>query len=293
MLNHPDMEEQGELPAPGSGKLVLPALPNTPGSHDTPGGLHTLRPHRPSTDPLNESIAPGLLIRSKEPPAPQGLLPKLAYYWRKDPAYKVFILAVVTVVAASIVFVSMASAAWLSKPFINGSYSQTAPTSVAPTGTVDLRPTFSAPGGGKGSSQSSQPPVQSTPVLTSTPSGDGSPTPQPSPTQPGQGGDLTAQIVDFSAVVDNGSRAFVSVATNEPGVTVTLFIRSNASPRFSTAGPQITDGDGNVTITWFVYYTDFGRRSATLSVTAVATDQNGQRTTSSPVTIQVLLQGMP
>lgn len=291
MLNHPDMEEQSPVPAPG--KLVLPAQADAPDSQHAPGGLHTLRAPRPSPDPFNAQIAPAQLIRPKAAPSPKGLLPKLAYYWRKDPAYKVFMLAVVMVVLAGVVFVSMASAAWLGRPFFSGSYSQTPPASVVPGGTVDLRPTFSAPGGGKGSGQSSQPPVQSTPVLRSTPSGDGSPSPQPSPTQPGQGGNLTAQITDFSPVVANGSRAFVSVSTNEPGVTVTLYISSNVSPHFRTAGPQVTDGNGNVTISWFAYYAGFARRTATLSVTAIATDQNGQRTSSSPVTIQVLLQGLP
>jgi len=291
MLNHPDMEEQA--PVPASGKLVLPALSDAPGSQHTPGGLRTVRAPRPSTDAFNAQITPGQLIRPKAELSPKGPLPKLAYYWRKDPAYKVFILAVVMVVLAGVVFVSMAGAAWLGQPFFSSSYSRTPPASVVPGGTVDLRPTFSPPGGGKGSSQSSQPPVQSTPVLKSTPSGDGSPTPQPSPTQPGQGGNLTAQITDFSRVVADGSRAFVSVSTNEPGVTVTLYISSNASPRFRTAGPQVTDGNGNVTISWFAYYTGFGRKNANLSVTAIATDQNGQRTSSSPVTIQVLLQGLP
>src|SRR5690349_4454269 len=112
MLNHPDMEEQAPVPAPE--KVVLPAQP---GSHQMPGGLDALRAPRPSTDPFNAQIAPAQLIRPMTHPSPKGLLPKLAYYWRKDPAYKVFVLAVGMVVLASVVFVSMASAAWLGRPF--------------------------------------------------------------------------------------------------------------------------------------------------------------------------------
>jgi hypothetical protein len=285
MLNHPEMGEQ--IPPAAPEKLVLPPQPDSP---DTPGTFRTLRVPRPPADQFKAQLGPAQLIRPKASRAPAGLLPRLAYYWRKDPAYKVFMLAVVMVVLASIVFVSMAGA-WLGKPLSSSSYSPAPPPKLAPTGTVDLRPTFSAPGGGKGTSQSSQPPVQSTPVLSSTPSGDGSPT--PTPTQPGQGGNLTAQIADYSTFVPNGSRAFATVSTNEPGVTVTLYIRSNATPRFSTAGPQVTDSTGTTTIAWTVYYTGFGHRAVTLSVVAVAVDQNGQRTTSSPVTIQVLMQGLP
>jgi hypothetical protein len=283
MLNHPEMEEQAPPAAPE--KLVLPPLP------DSPGTFRTLRAPRPTADQFKAQITPARLIRPKASQAPNRLLPRLAYYWRKDPAYKVFMLAVVMVVLASIVFVSMAGAAWLGKPLFSSSYSPAPPPRVAPTGTVDLRPTFSVPGGGKGTSQSSQPPVQSTPVLSSTPSGDGSPT--PTPTQPGQSGNLTAQITDYSTFVPNGSRAFTTVSTNEPGVTVTLYIRSNATPRFSTAGPQVTDSSGSTTIAWTVSYSSFGHRTVTLSVVAVAVDQNGQRATSSPVTIQVLMQGLP
>ena len=283
MLNHPEMEEQTPPAAPE--KLVLPSQPDTPG---TPGTLRTLRVPRQSADQFKAQVGPAQLIRPKASQAPNRLLSRLAYYWRKDPAYKVFMLAVVMVVLASIVFASMAGGALLGKPPFSSSYSPVPPTSVAPTGTVDLRPTFSVPGGGKGSSQSSQPPVHSTPVLSSTPSGDGSPTPTPT-----QSGNLTAQITDYSTFVPNNSRAFATVSTSEPDVTVTLYIRSNATPRSSTAGPRVTDSSGSTTIAWVVNYSSFGHRTVTLTVVAVAVDQNGQRTTSSSVTIQVLMQGLP
>jgi hypothetical protein len=282
MLDHPETEERTPIAAPG--RLVLPALPDTPGA---------LRSSRLSADQFKSQLAPAHLIHPKEPPAPKPLLPKLLYYWRKDSAYKVFIIAVAMIVLASIVFVSMASASWLGKPLFGGSYSPNPPGAVVPAGTVDLKPGFPKPGGGEGSGQSSQPPAQSTPVLSSTPSsGDGSPTPQPSST-PGQGGSLVVQITGYTSVVPNGSRTVITVSTNEPGVSVLLYMRSNATPRTSTAGPQVTGANGNATIAWLAYYSALGHRTVTVSMVAVATDQNGQRSTSAPVTIQVLMQGLP
>lgn len=288
MLNHPDMEDQAPVP----GKLVLPALSNPsgahPGTHDAqsaPGALRTPHPTAGQFDAQIPQVAPAQLIRPVSSHAPKELLPRLAYYWRKDPAYKVFMLAVVMVVVASIVFLSMAGASWLGRSSAGSAYSQNPPTAAASTGTVDTRPSFPPPGGGKGSGQSSQPPVQSTPVLNSTPSGDSSPTAQPN-------GNLNVQITGYSRFVFNGSSTYAIVSTGQPGVTVTLNIQSNGTPRFSTAGPQTADDNGNATISWQVFYSHGGHRTVTLTVVAVAVDQNGQQSTSDPVTIQVLLQGL-
>jgi hypothetical protein len=289
MLNHPDMEDQAPVP----GKLVLPALPNTPGGHDAhsaPSVLQTSRPSAGQFDAQHPQVSPAQLIRPVSSAAPAGLLPKLAYYWRKDPAYKVFMLALVMVLVASIIFLSMASAALLGKLSSGSAYSQNPPTAVVSTGTVDLRPSFPAPGGGKGSDQSSQPPAQSTPVLNSTPSGDNSPTPQP--TQPDQNGNLNVQITAYSRLVANGSSAYAVVSTGEPGVTVTLYIQSNATPRSRTAGPRTSDGNGNATISWQVFYSH-AHRTVTLTVVAIGVDQDGHQSTSAPVTIEVLLQALP
>src|SRR5579859_3478576 len=153
MLNHPDTER----PNPSSDKLVLPDLSE--------------EEQRVSSGQYRAQFNPNLLIRQKTPPAPKKVLPKLAWYWRKDPAYKVFMLAVVMVVLASIVLVSLVSASMFSRSSSGVSYSSTPPAKVVPNGPVDLHPAFPTPGGGNGTGQSSQPPTQNTPSLGPTTTG--------------------------------------------------------------------------------------------------------------------------
>src|SRR5436305_13587592 len=97
MLNHPDTEQN----VPSSRKLVLPALPD--------------EEVRASRGQHRVQIYPGQLIRQKVTAAPAGLLQKLAYYWRKDPAYKVLMIAVVMAVLPSVGFVSLARCAFVGK----------------------------------------------------------------------------------------------------------------------------------------------------------------------------------
>jgi hypothetical protein len=271
MLNSPDTEHS----VPPSGKLVLPAPPD--------------EVLRASGGQPRVQISPGQLIRQKTTPAPAGMLPKLAYYWRKDPAYKVFMIAMVMVVLASVVFVTLAGSTFFGKSLFSNSFPQNPPTVVAPGGTVDLRPKFPTPGGANGSGQSSQPPAQSTPSLKSTPTNSPSPTAQPSPTtSPGPGGGLTVQITSYQPFVVNGNQESVTVLTNSPGATVELFVRYNVSPYRDLVGPQATDANGYATLSWLVSVSGFGHRFAQATVTAVATDQNGQRAFSSPVSIQII-----
>jgi hypothetical protein len=268
MINQPDTQEQ----KPQSGKLVLPAPPAEEQQMYYGGQKAQLRPEQ--------------LIRLQRQPAPKDIGARLAFYWRKDPAYKVLMIAMAMVLIAGIIFVSLASATFLGNPnLFASSSSQTIPKGANPTGTVDLRPTFPAPGGGSGSNQSSQPPMHSTPALKPTSTG------QPSPT-PGGGGTLTVQFTSIPSQVMNGSYVPVGVNTSEPGVSVLLVIRYSVQGGRSTAGPQTTDSDGNATIPWFVYTFGFRQKSVQASVYALATDQNGQKAKSQTVTVQVLTRGI-
>ena len=261
MLNHPDTER----PNPSSGKLVLPDLSD--------------EEQRVSSGSYRAQFNPNLLIRQKTLPAPKKVLPKLVWYWRKDPAYKVFMIALAMVVLASIGLVSLVSASMFGRSSSGVGYSQTPPAKVVPSGPVDLHPAFSTPGGGNGTGQSSQPPAQNTPSLG--PTTTGQPTVQP-------GGQLTLQITNFPAAVNNNSRVDITVSTNQPGVSVYLQIRYNAQPTRASAGPRTTDGNGNVTIPWTVFVFSFNRKNVQATITAIGTDQNGQRVSSDPVVIQVL-----
>lgn len=270
MLNHPGTEDQ----APASGRLVLPAP-----TEETP---------RSSPFPQQPRVEPGQLIRRETSTAPKELLPKITYYWRKDPAYKVFMLAIALFVVAAIVFASLGSAALLGKPLFSNSNTQTPPTVAAPKGTVDLRPTFPKPSGGSGSGQTSQPPAQgTTTVINVTPSPTASVSPQP--TQPGQGGPLTLSITSYPPSVSSGSRVAITISANQPGITVSLQVRSNAQPRNYIAGSSTTDANGNATIGWFVFFFSTSHK-VTATLTAIAQDSQGQQVTSAPVTVQVIVQ---
>src|SRR6266446_4662918 len=264
MLNNPDTQE----PAPQSGKLGLPAPPVE--EQRTYSGTQ-LRPEQ--------------LIRRRTQPAPKGTVSKLTYYWRKDPAYKVLIIALAMVVIAGVVFVSLASATVFgNQNFSASSLSQNPPPAPKATGTVDLRPTFPNPSGGNGTNQSSQPPLHQTPSLPST-----SPTAQSSPTQGNVS--LTVQITNIPPVVNNGTTVDVGVNTSEPGASVQLVIRYNVQPTRATAGPATTDGGGNATISWFVLVYGLRQRTVQATVYAVAIDQNGQQARSQDANVQVNVLG--
>jgi hypothetical protein len=274
MVNHPDNQTQGEMPPLPSGKLILPALDEEPPIYIT----------------QKTAIRPEHLIRQQGRPAPRGLFAKTGYYWRKDPAYKVLMLAVGMVVIAAIIFVSLASAAFRGvnlSPW-NTSYTQSPPTA-GPTGTVDLRPKFPTPGGGQGSSQSSQPAMQKTPALQPTPGGAGNP-PDPGNPTPGPGGTLTVQITNPPNVVANNSRFGIDVSTSEAGATVRLQVTYNASPFFYASGARTTDGNGNAILGWSVRVFAF-RAQVQANLVVIAIDQNGQQAISQPITVLVLSGG--
>src|SRR5437763_1084982 len=174
-------ENQQEQMSP-QGKLILPAYPD-----EEPFAY---------SGPLTQ-VRPDQLIQHKTAPAPKNPLAKIGYYWRKDPAYKVLIIAAVLVIAAGFIFVSFATAVFVHNPnffsFNNNTTPQN-PAGATPSSTVDLRPAFPTPGGGSGGSSSSQPPAQSTPVIQATAT---TPTPQPSPTPGPGGGTLTVEITNI------------------------------------------------------------------------------------------------
>ena len=271
MINQPDTQEQ----EPQSEKLVLPAPPANEHQMYYGGQMAQVRPEQ--------------LVR-QSPTVPRGIKARLAFFWHKDPAYKVLMIALTMVLVAGIIFVSLASAAFLANSnFFASSYTpQAVPKGVNPTGTVDLRPTFPAPGGGIGTNQqSSQPSMQPTPVLQAT----NTTTVQPSPTH-ATVGTLNVQITSIPQQVMNGSFVSVGVNAGEPGTSVMLVIRYGFQGGRTTAGPQTTDSNGNATIPWLVLTFNFGPKNVPAYVYALATDQNGQKAKSQTVTVQVITRGM-
>jgi hypothetical protein len=263
MINQP--ETQG--PHPQQGKVILPGYTD----HTTISSLN------------NTQIRPEQLTRHTTIRPPKGPFARLGYFWHKDAAHKVLMIAVGMVFIAGLLFASLFRGALLHNPNffgLNSTFSQVPPTAIVPAGTVDLRPTFPSPGGGKGSSTSSQPPAQGTPALQPT-TANGTPTVQPT-----QGGTLTVQIIGISHRVMNNSVVDVVVNANEANVSVILEVRYNAPPFSDSAGPSTTDANGNAIISWSVRVFKFGGAEAV--VVAVATDQNGQQAQSNPVLVQIV-----
>ena len=265
MINQPDMQEQN----PQSEKLVLPAPPAEEQQAYHGGQMANFRPEQ--------------LILTQSQAAPTGIKARLAFYWHKDPAYKVLMIAMTMVLVAGIVFISLASAAFLgnSNPGASSYTPQAVPKGANPTGTVDLRPTFAPPGGGNGNQQSSLPPTGPTPALQPT-----NPTDQQSPT-PGGGGALNVQFTSVPPQVLNGSYVNIGVNTGEPGATVELVIRYSTQSARSIAGPQVSNGNGDATIPWYVLAVGFGQKNVQAYIYALATDQNGHRARSQTVTVLV------
>ncbi|MEO6890532.1 MAG: hypothetical protein ABI456_14155 [Ktedonobacteraceae bacterium] len=261
---------QGPEPGPRPQKLVLPA----------PGGY---RPPPAFGAGQRTPVVPEMLLRQGGR-NPNNPIIRLGELWRRDPAYKALIIAVALVLVAGTLFASLAANALLQSSgglFTQNTAIPTTPqvgVAPAPTGTVDLHPAFPTPGGGKGTKQSSQPPMQGTPALQASPTG--------IPTQQPGNGNLVVQITGLPPQVPTNSMVPVSVQTSTPGATVQLQVTYNAPPFFYTSTQQVTDGNGNATINWQVNVFVRGKR-ATARVTVIAFDQNGQQGHSDSIRVQI------
>lgn len=268
MIEQPKTQGQN----PQSGKLVLPSYPD-----DEERGSQQLSQPK-------FLVRPEHLIRQKVDQTPKKPLARLGYFWRKDPAYKVLMVATAMVLISGLVFAFLAAAFVQNPDFwaASSGVPQKPPTSVTPAGTVDFHPTFPTPGGGSGSSTSSQPPPQQTPSLQPTP-GD---TPTVQPTQ-GPGGNLTVQITSIPDSVSNNSLVNVTVNASEPGANVRLEVSYNVFPYQYQGKSQVADGEGNATLGWRVQVFKRGSNKVVAKVVAIATDDAGQQATSGVVTVQV------
>ncbi len=272
------IDEQPEISQPQlpTGKLILPGYPQTPSNPvgvPQPQNFATPK-EQPGSYFHTPPVAPPPISRDKNA-------------WRKDPAYQVLIVAIALVIIASIVFAIFTSNI-IGQISLVGQYStipQTAPTNTV-QGTVDLHPTFPTPSGGNGSTTSSQPQIPPTPVLH--PTGTPALTPTAQATTPiGQGGPLTLQISNIPSQVSNNSNVAVSVTANESGVSVRLYVTYNAFPNFYSSGTQITDSNGNATLSWHVRVSGRNQNGVIAHVVAVGQDQNGKQASSQTVTVML------
>lgn len=299
-------EESGQPPV--SGKLVLPGQ----SQEGNPGQFNDLRtqvydaqyaypPTPAQEDPLYNPFAPSQspyisnqqsaadtqyyqnlstpfplannrFLNQQQPP--RGPFGKLKTLWQKDPTYKVLFASILAVILAASVFVGIGIAAFMPPSSNQGHVAQNAnglsnssgkPTPVPPTPT--LQPTVAPP-------TPTPTTVPPTPTPTMAP-----PTPTPMPVQ------LTAQITQFPQEVTNGQHATVVVNT-QPGATVILSVTYNVPAIPANVFPTRAGGDGNAGFSWRVRTFATGN-GAMATVVATVTDQNGNKTTSAPVQIQI------
>ena len=256
--DHPDLQKQ----SPSSGKLVLPAYSEEP----YPPSAHAYKPHIRSEHPTRHLASP----------VPRNPLAKHGYLWQSDPAYKVLLIAIVMVLIAGGVFVTLASN-MLGQMYSTFTPTQNSSLGATPQSVVDMRPIFPTPHGGQGSTESSQPLQNLTPSTMPT-----------TTTQPPQGEPLALQITNAPQAVINDTDAFIGVNTNTQGVDVRLVVTYDTLPSLYISDVQTTDANGNATLLWHIHTTMHGGNMTVAHIIATAQDQNGQQTTSQIVTIQIL-----
>lgn len=278
MINQPETQE----PNPQPGKLVLPVHPHEMSPVNSDQANHLTN----DKNQQNAHLRPDQLIRQTTPPPPRQPFAKLRYYWQKDPAYKVLLIAIAMVMVAGLVFVSLISNVLLRNPnFLAIDSTTSSLTAVTPTSTVDLHPAFPLPGGGNGSTSSSQPPAHSTPILQPTSNATASP-PTPTPVE----GSVTVTITSIPVRVSNNSIVNVGVNTSLPNVSVSLVAYYTVPPYRYTSSSTITNGNGNASLSWSVSLLMFGRHTQAM-VFAIARDQNGQKVQSQAIAVQVNSNG--
>lgn len=267
MIERPNAQEQTPQPR----KLVLPPYSGEQQYRNT--GQQPVKPVGGWLAPTPDSTVPSF----------SNPLLKLGYFWRKDAAHKVLLLAVAVIVISGILFMVLSSASLLQGPgFVtqNATTPQNPSAEVHPSGTVDLHPTFPTPSGGTGSTTSSQPPASSsfypTPDTTSI-------------LQPTGNGSLTVQITSIPSQVSNRSRVFVGVATSEGGVTVRLQVYYDAQPFSYNSGQHATDDNGNASIPWRVQVNTHASGQIIATVEAIAIDQDGQQGISQVMQVTVIV----
>jgi hypothetical protein len=211
--------------------------------------------------PSGRLIRPEDMVRTPPSSLPANPLARLSHLWKKDPAYRVLLIAI-----SIVLFSSLICGILLANAF---SQSTTQRTGTNPQQGIH---------------------AASTPAPTATPIPTPTPTPTPIPTPTPVAGPLTVQITNIPNRVQNNTIVRVGVTTGVQGMTVHLSViyHYDGLPFSNTTNTQSqnTDGQGHVNLAWRVQALRLGR-TVTAQVVAIAEDQQGQQTTSEPVTVQI------
>jgi hypothetical protein len=290
-----------QQPFPQPGKLVLPSRPQEapPYSSDAtafqtgvpgpqaPFDATTVAGQQWSPQPgqqLNSawSQQPNILMQTGPQATPNGKLPvqpenlirptaqlgpkkSLGQQLRTDPAYQVLAIALGVVVLASIVFIALAGSLF------------SAPKG-KPVGPV-VQATKVVGTTGPATSPVVSPEPSPSPIATAEPTS----TPEPTATADAT---FTARITKYTARVSNGSTNTVTVQTNVPGSTVTLYISYGAFSNLAAAIGK-ADSSGVAKISWHVSIIASRNRTIDVTVRAQATNSDGDKATTQAVVVEV------
>jgi hypothetical protein len=190
---------------------------------------------------------------------------KLANLWRSEPAYRVFFIALATVLISGFICMFL----------VSNLFKQPSSQTLTADKTTEM--------------SNSTPMNFPTPMVTPTPTPLPTPTIEPTTPPAPPPSQLTVNITGIPSVAINNTTQAVSVTTNEPGVSVTLYVTySSASPSSFTGTSETTNRNGQVTLSWPVKIHSSKRTSSvTAHVTVFAEDINGQTAASQTVTVQI------
>jgi hypothetical protein len=245
---------------PQSGKLVLPAYNDAtlPSSEDA---KTTYIPMGQSpSSPYDSPVRPEPLMQNYA--ASSYASGQLKPRSRSNPAQLILLIAIIVVLIAT------------------GSVAYAAVTVIGPTLTKSNSAATQANTSAAASTQAS-----ATVVPTATPVP--SPTPGPTPISTFDGAPLTLTIEDLPNEVNNGDSGPVTVQTNAAGIPVHLQVTYAAPPFSYTSETQVTDANGQATLTWDVQINPKKRRT-NAQVVAVAQESNGQQVQSDTLDVKIL-----
>ncbi|QBD80983.1 hypothetical protein EPA93_35450 [Ktedonosporobacter rubrisoli] len=254
-------DRSSQNPQLPQGEPIIPLLPSRPATNQLPEEVHEVLKRPDPLFPLPQTLPPGGTFGQRFPKA-----------LRTDRSYLIFLLALVLAIISGFILIN----------FVTSIYAQiTTPAmqhevmpqdvKVTPAGTIDIRPTFPPPSGGKGSNESSQP------------SGSSSGGKKDISLQ----GKQSLHILDLPSSVQGGTTVTVHVTGGEPNTDVKLLLDYGAQSTLSVSAAQTFQADGSAQLTWHV--PDLQSSSAVSAhITAIGQDQSGATVISQTVEIQII-----
>lgn len=245
--------EPSDQYSPQPRKLVLPGYQDatSPASEDAKTTYIPMG--QAASSPYDSPVRPEQLMQNYAPSAYDKVKPRS----RTSPAQLILLIAIIVVLIAT------------------GSVAYAAVSLVGPSLTK------SSSGATQAKTQAS---ATALPTATPIPSPTATPTPKPISTF--DGAPLSLKFENLPHSVNNGESGDVTVQTNASGIPVHLQVTYAAPPFNFTSDTQMTDDNGEVTLTWSVQINPTKKRT-NAQVVAVAQEPNGQQVQSNKVNVRI------